>query len=204
MFVLAGVRLDDVVSLKDVLKMVRRQKALNFEPGTAHLYSNTGYNLLAAIVEAVTGNSFREWTDTNIFKPLNMVNSLFCDDHEMILKNRAYAYQAVENDGFKHVVNNTTAVGDGFLYSTVDDLAKWILNFDTARIGGQSVLKQMHERGMLNNGEQIDYAFGLRISEYRTLKTVRQWWGMAGISELFDAFSRPEIRCCYLRQLGHL
>ena len=102
-----------VVSLKDVLKMVRRQKALNFELGTAHLYSNTGYNLLAAIVEVVTGDSFREWTDANIFKPLNMVNSLFCDDHEMILKNRAYAYQAVENDGFKHVVNNTTAVGDG-------------------------------------------------------------------------------------------
>ena len=180
LFVLAGVRLDDVVSLKDVLKMVKRQKALNFEPGSEFLYSNTGYNLLAAIIEVVTRDSFREWTGTNIFKPLNMVNSLFCDDHEMILKNRAYAYQAVENDGFKHVVNNTTAVGDGFLYSTVDDLAKWILNFDTVRIGGQSVLKQMHERGVLNNGEQIDYAFGLRISEYRTLKTVRHggaWQG---------------------------
>ena len=180
LFVLAGVRLDDVVSLKDVLKMVRRQKALNFEPGTAHLYSNTGYNLLAAIVEAVTGDSFRKWTDTNIFKPLDMVNSQFCDDHEMILKNRAYGYQAVENDGFKHAVNNTTAVGDGFLYSTVEDLAKWLLNLDTARIGGQTVLEQMHERGVLNNGEQIDYAFGLHISEYRTLKTVRHggsWQG---------------------------
>ena len=172
LFVLAGVRLDDVVSLKDVLKMVSRQKTLNFEPGTAHLYSNTGYNLLAAIVEAVTGNSFREWTDTNIFKPLGMVNSQFCDDHEMILKHRAYGYQAVENDGFKHVVNNTTAVGDGFLYSTVEDIAKWILHFDTARIGEQTVLEQMHERGVLSNGEQIDYAFGLHISEYKTLKTV--------------------------------
>ena len=180
LFVLAGVRLDDVVSLKDVLKMVGRQKTLNFEPGTAHLYSNTGYNLLAAIVETVTGDSFREWTDMNIFKPLDMVNSQFCDDHEMILKNRAYAYQAVENDEFKHVVNNTTAVGDGFLYSTVEDIAKWILNLDTARIGGQTVLEQMHERGVLNNGEQTDYAFGLHISEYRTLKTVRHggsWQG---------------------------
>lgn len=180
LFVLAGVRLDDVVSLKDVLKMVGRQKTLNFEPGTAHLYSNTGYNLLAAIVEAVTGDSFRKWTDMNIFKPLDMINSQFCDDHEMILKNRAYGYQVVENDGFKHVVNNTSAVGDGFLYSSVEDLAKWILNFDTARIGGQTVVEQMHERGVLNNGEDIDYAFGLIVSEYRGLKTVRHggsWQG---------------------------
>lgn len=160
---------------------IAQKKTLNFEPGTAYLYSNTGYNLLAAIVEAVTGNSFREWTDTNIFKPLGMVNSQFCDDHEMILKNRAYGYQTVENDGFKHVVNNTTAVGDGFLYSTVEDIAKWILHFDTARIGEQTVLEQMHERGVLSNGEQIDYAFGLHISEYKALKTVRHGGGFGAI-----------------------
>lgn len=175
---LAGVRLDDVISLKHILKMVRCQKALNFEPGTAFSYSNTGYNLLAAIVEAVTRGSFREWTDTNIFKPLGMVNSHFHDDHEMILKNRAYSYEIVENGWFKHAVTNKTTLGSGSLYSTVEDLAKWILNFDTAHIGGQTVLEQMHERGVLSNGEQINYAFGLRIGEYRGLKRVGHggWW----------------------------
>ena len=170
--VIAGVAMEDVISFKHILKMARYQKALNFEPGEAYLYSNTGYNLLAEIVERVTGNSFTEWTDTRIFKPLAMTNTHFHDDHQMILKNRAYSYQAVENNGFKHAVNNTTALGSSSLYSTVEDLAKWILNFDNTRIGEQTVLDQMHQRGVLNNGEQITYAFGLNIGEYRGLKTV--------------------------------
>ena len=171
-FVIAGDLMDDVISFKHILKMVRHQKALNFEPGAAYLYSNTGYNLLAEIVETVTGDSFREWTDTHIFKPLGMMNSHFHDDHEMILKNRAYSYQAVENSGFKHAINNTTALGSSSLHSTVEDLGKWILNLETGRIGGQAVIEQLHERGVLNNGEQISYAFGLNIGKYRGLQTV--------------------------------
>ena len=170
--VIAGVAMEDVISFKHILKMVRQQKALNFEPGAAYSYSNTGYNLLAEIVERVTGDSFREWTDANIFKPLAMANSHFHDDHQMILKNRAYSYQASENGGFKHAVNNTTALGSSSLFSTVEDLATWILNFDNTQIGEQTVIEQMHQRGMLNNGEQISYAFGLNIGDYRGLKTV--------------------------------
>ena len=170
--VIAGDMMDDVISFKHILKMARHQKALNFEPGAAFLYSNTGYNLLAEIVERVTGDSFREWTDTHIFKPLGMTNSHFHDDYQMILKNRAYSYQTDENGGFKHAINNTTALGSSSLYSTVEDLAKWILNFDDTRIGEQAVIEQMHQRGVLNDGEQIDYAFGLNIGEYRGLKTV--------------------------------
>ena len=170
--VIAGDMMDDVISFKHILKMVRHQKALNFEPGAEYLYSNTGYNLLAEIVETITGDSFREWTDANIFKPLGMTNSHFYDDYEMVLKNRAYSYQAVENGGFKHAINNTTALGSSSLYSTVEDLAKWILNFENTQIGEQTVIERMHQRGVLNNGEQISYALGLSIGEYRGLKTV--------------------------------
>ena len=170
--VIAGDMMDDVISFKHILKMARHQKALNFEPGAEFLYSNTGYNLLAEIVETVTDDSFRAWTNANIFKPLAMTNTHFHDDYEMILKNRAYSYQAVENGRFKHAINNTTALGSSSLYSTVEDLAKWILSFDDTQIGEQTVIEQMHQRGVLNNGEQIDYAFGLNIGEYRGLKTV--------------------------------
>ena len=170
--VIAGVAMEDVISFKHILKMVRHQKALNFEPGAAYLYSNTGYNLLAEIVERVTGDSFRGWTNAHIFKPLSMTNSHFHDDHQMILKNRAYSYQTAENGGFKHAVNNTTALGSSSLYSTVEDLAKWMLNFDDTQIGEQTVIDRMHQRGVLNNGEQISYALGLNIGEYRELETV--------------------------------
>ena len=170
--VIAGGQMDDVISFKHILKMVRRQKELNFEPGTAFLYSNTGYNLLAEIVEKITGDSFREWTDANIFKPLAMTNTHFHDDHEKIVKNRAYSYLPVKDNGYKNAVNNLTALGSSSLYSTAEDLSKWILNFDDAQIGGQAVIEQMHQRGVLNDGEQISYAFGLDIGEYRALQTV--------------------------------
>ncbi|MYC16082.1 MAG: beta-lactamase family protein [Gemmatimonadetes bacterium] len=169
--VIAGGEMDDVISFKHILKMVRRQKELNFEPGATFLYSNTGYNLLAEIVEKITGDSFREWTDANIFKPLAMTSTHFHDDHEMIVKNRAYSYLSVKDGEFKNAVNNLTALGSSSLYSTVEDLSKWILNFDDAQIGGQAVVEQMHQRGVLNNGKQISYAFGLDIGEYRALKT---------------------------------
>ena len=170
--VIAGDLMDDVISFKHILKMARHQKVLNFEPGSAFLYSNTGYNLLAEIVERVTGDSFREWTDSRIFRLLGMTNSHFHDDYQMILKNRAYSYQVDEKGGYKHTVNNTTALGSSSLYSTVEDLATWILNFDDTRIGEQTVIEQMHQRGVLNNGDRIDYAFGLNIGEYRGLRTV--------------------------------
>ena len=191
--VIAGVEMEDVISFKHILKMARHQKALNFEPGAAYLYSNTGYNLLAEIVERVTGDSFREWTNTHIFKPLAMTNTHFHDDHQMVLKNRAYSYQVVEDNGFKHAVNNTTALGSSSLYSTVEDLAKWILNFEDTRIGEQTVIEQMHQRGVLNDGAQIDYAFGLNIGEYRGLKTVGHSGSWRGFRSHLIRFPDPKF-----------
>ena len=200
--VIAGDMMDDVISFKHVLKMVRHQKILNFEPGAEYLYSNTGYNLLAEIVETVTGNSFPEWTDTNIFKPLGMTNSHFHDDYEMILKNRAYSYQATENGGFKHAINNTTALGSSSLYSTVEDLAKWILNFDNTQIGEQTVIDQMHQRGVLNNGEQISYALGLNIGEYRGLQTVGHSGSWRGFRSHFVRFPEQKFGVVILCNLN--
>lgn len=72
---MAGWRLDDVITKEHILTMVRHQRELNFNPGDEHMYCNTGYTLLAEIVERVTGQSFSEWTKANLFKPLGMVNT---------------------------------------------------------------------------------------------------------------------------------
>ena len=66
----------DLITDEDVLELVARQKALNFKPGTQHLYSNTGYTLLAQIVKRVSGQSFREFTTKRIFEPLGMTPHL--------------------------------------------------------------------------------------------------------------------------------
>jgi hypothetical protein len=175
------------------MKMVRHQKELNFDPGAENLYSNTGYTLLAVIVERVSGQSFRDYTDANMFKPLGMTNTHFHDDHERIVKNRAYSYSSAgPGGGFKAAPLNYANVGATSLFTTAEDLARWVINFEEKKIGGADVIKQMHQQGVLNSGKQINYAFGLSIGPYRGLNTVGHAGGDAAYRSF--AFWFPEQR----------
>lgn len=183
---MAGWRLDDVITKEHIMKMVRHQKELNFDPGAENLYSNTGYTLLAVIVERVSGQSFRDYTEANIFKPLGMTNTHFHDDHERIVKNRAYSYtSAGAGGGFKAAPLNYANVGATSLFTTAEDLARWVINFEEKKIGGAEVIKQMHQQGVLTSGKEINYAFGLGIGPYRGLNTV----GHAGGDAAYRSFA---------------
>ena len=180
LLMMAGWRLDDVITRAHILKLACRQKDLNFDPGAEHLYCNTGYTLMAEIVERITGQSFRQWTEANIFKPLKMSSTHFHDDHEMIVPNRTYSYAPAEDGEFRKSVLNYANVGATSLFTTVEDLAKWVQNFSDGRIGGKPVIQQMHQRGVLNSRKEIDYAFGLSIGQYRGLKIVGHGGSDAG------------------------
>jgi len=183
---MAGWRLDDVITREHIMKMVRHQKELNFDPGAENLYSNTGYTLLAVIVERVSGQSFRDYTEATIFKPLGMTNTHFHDDHERIVKNRAYSYtSAGPGGGFKAAPLNYANVGATSLFTTAEDLARWVINFEDKKIGGADVIKQMQQKGVLNSGKELGYAFGLSIGPYRGLNTV----GHAGGDAAYRSFA---------------
>ena len=178
---LAGWRYSlDLITDDDVLEMVSRQTALNFRPGEKHLYCNTGYTLLAMIVKRISGQSFREFTRTHFFDPLGMKNTHFRDDHAEIVKNQAYGYNPAKGDTFGLSITNFDTVGATSLLTTVEDLALWDQNFYDKRIGGSTFVEQLHERGRLNNGEQLDYAFGLTLGKYRGLPIVEHSGGDAG------------------------
>jgi CubicO group peptidase (beta-lactamase class C family) len=169
---LAGWRMDDVISFEQILTFVFNQQDLNFEPGAEYSYSNTGYNVLAELVERVLGQTFREWTDVNIFKPLGMKNTHFQDDHTEVVPNKAYAYARSRDGKFSAVPNGLTALGSSSLYTTIDDLAKWCMNFDDPKVGGKNVVERMMQKGVLKSGKEINYAFGLSKGQYRSLKTI--------------------------------
>jgi len=189
---LAGWRYDDVITFGNILDMVQRQKDLNFTPGAEYSYSNTGYNLLAEMVARVEGVSFREWTHDNIFEPLGMTNTHFHDDHREIVKNRACAYEPDGREGFKKIANNLTALGSSSLYTTADDLVKWIDNFQTGTVGGRAVIERMSEQGKLNSGRTIEYAFGQGVWSYRGVKAVSHSGGWAGFRTNLVRF--PDLR----------
>ena len=161
----AGWSFHDIISFDQILRMAFHQNALNFEPGAEYSYSNTGYNLLAEIVQRVEGVSFREWTDRNIFKPLAMEQTLFLDNHTENIPNRAQGYGSTEEGSYTSTPNNTMALGSSSMYSTTTDLSKWIGHLITPG-SKQPVIDRMFTRGVLNDGKEITYAFGLSVTEY--------------------------------------
>jgi len=190
---MAGWRLDDVITTDHILGLVARQEALNFEPGSEYLYSNTGYTLLAEIVARVSGQSFPDWTQENIFEPLGMTRTHFHDDHEMIVPDRAYSYQSDPDGGFRKSVLSYANAGATSLFTTVEDLSRWHHNLDTGELGGPEVNDQMHQRGVLNDGDTITYAFGLVIGDHRGMRTVSHGGGDAGFRTTVHRFPGQDL-----------
>jgi CubicO group peptidase (beta-lactamase class C family) len=178
---LAGWRYSkDLITDEDVMSLLTRQRELNFKPGDRHLYCNTGYTLLGLIVKRVSGMSLREFTTKNIFEPLGMTHTHFRDDHAEIIKHNAVGYQQETGKPFEISITNFDTVGATSLHTTVEDLQKWDENFYQPKIGGAAFVQQMLERGKLNNGEQLDYAFGLVIGKDKGLPTVDHGGADAG------------------------
>ena len=166
---LSGFCWDNHCPNDEIISLIARQQELNFQPGTEYLYSNTGYLLLGEIVKRVSGKSLRAFTDEHIFVPLKMNHTHFRDDFREIIRDRATGYTPKDNGGFKIDMSLLDVVGDGGLHTTVDDLCLWDANFYQNIIGGygKDLIDEMLVPGKLNNGEVLNYAFGLEIRSYR-------------------------------------
>jgi CubicO group peptidase (beta-lactamase class C family) len=185
LLMMAGWRMDDVITRDQIMGMMRRQRELNFEPGAEHLYSNMGYTLLAEIVERVTGGTFDGFLQEHVFRPLGMTATHVHSDHEMIVPNRAYSYRPrLGGHGWRNAVLSYANQGATSLFTTAGDLARWLVNFETAQIGGAAAIAQMYERGVLNGGDTISYAFALTRSEHGG----RLAWGHGGADAGFRSF----------------
>ncbi len=178
---LAGKGDEDNYSDEFALDLLARQRELNFPPGDDHLYSNSGYLLLAHTVERATGQSLREWAAENLFGPLEMTSSHFHDDHTHIVPRRADGYAPTE-DGFRISMTTLDMVGDGGVYTTVEDFLAWDRNFYDNRLGkgGQNLIATVTTPGTLNHDEPMTYAFGLDVDEYRGLPAVAHGGGFVG------------------------
>ena len=171
LFAVAGWRFDDAITVPDVFTLAEHQAALNFEPGSAYAYSNTGYNILAEIVARASGTSFRDWMQTEVFEPLGMSHSHIHDTYNEVVPRRARSYGPDGSGDWELLINNTSAVGSSSVFTTAEDMAKWLANFDHPTVGGDALMKML-TRGVLSTGDTIAYASGLTIGSYRGLRTV--------------------------------
>jgi CubicO group peptidase (beta-lactamase class C family) len=190
----AGWRLEDVMTNDALMALIKQQRDLNFSPGEKFSYCGTGYMLLAAIVEQISGESFATFCRAQIFDPLGMVNTLFQADYLQIIKQRAYAYYAVGNQQYQNAILTSSLVGGTGLFTTIEDLARWDLNLTTGQVGGPAVIEQLYQRGVLNNGQTTDYAFGLIWDTYQGRKVIGHGGDGAGIHAYMMRF--PEEQLC--------
>ncbi|HEX8692197.1 MAG TPA: serine hydrolase domain-containing protein [Longimicrobium sp.] len=166
----SGERTDDVVTQHDVLQFLSRQRALNFEPGTEHLYNNTGYLLLGIVVKRASGMSLPAFAQARIFGPLGMRNTRFVETRHEVVPRRAYGYARGRGGTLVTAPANDVAGSTGLL-STVEDLAAWDRNFYTGEVGGPGVLAQMRTPARLADGSTAGYGGGLQLAAHRGLRT---------------------------------
>jgi CubicO group peptidase (beta-lactamase class C family) len=115
----------------DVIKSL----PLEHQPDTQQAYSNFAYFLLSELVANVSGMSMREYTTKYIFEPLGMHSTFFADDMREIVPNRAEGYRTFKDNGLKRYETNIFVVGDGGLYTTLEDMLIWDNHFYTPKLG---------------------------------------------------------------------
>lgn len=169
----------DIFDTKDILKIVARQKELNFVPGDRYTYSNTGFTLLGVIAERASGKSLDEFCQERIFGPLGMAQTHFHMDAAHIDPGRAYSYEK-DGEGFKTSLLNYSTAGATSLFTTVGDLLKWQYNFTTHQLGGDAAAAMMLQPGVLNGGEKLTYASGVDVGKYKGLDTISHGGSDAG------------------------
>ncbi len=198
LLILSGWRLsEDVVRDEDVLELVSRMKELNFTPGEMHLYSNTGYTLLAQIVKRVSGKTLREFTQDEIFEPLGMHDTHFRDNHREIVKGMAFGYSQGRSGTFAESIPHYDTVGASSLLTTVEDLAKWQRNFEDPKIGGKEMVDQMVQPFTFNDGTKTTYLLGLQSGMYKGLPVIEHGGADAGYRSSLLRFpsERMSIAC---------
>lgn len=173
-----------------------RDKPLEFEPGTKWNYSNSGYILLGYLIEKITGQTYSDFVQQNIFTPLGMKDSGY-DSNSAIIAHRAAGYTQGKsgpvNAGFVHMSIPFSA---GALYSTTEDLLRW----EQGLFGGK-VLKAESLAKMTTPFKQ-DYAFGLGVSTNNGHKMISHDGGIQGFNTALAYYPDDKLVVAVLANLN--
>jgi len=193
---ISGTRLDDVITQDHIVKLLSKQQALNFKPGEQYNYSNSGYTMLAEIVKSVTGQTLRKFTDSAIFKPLGMANTHFHDEYTEIEKNRSYSYDRTDSVHFTNSILSYSVAGATSLFTNINDMSKWVMNFYDHKIGDQQDISMLTQKGKLNSGKELSYALGIVSDTYKGWRQFSHSGGDAGYRTHVAVF--PDLKMGFI------
>jgi CubicO group peptidase (beta-lactamase class C family) len=193
---LAGWRSGDLETNDDVYKIIKNQKELNFKPNEEFLYSNTGYILLAKIIENISQLKFDQWMKQNIFQPLGMKNTYVETSLDNIVRNNATSYYLRKE--FKRALEYWGYYGSGNMHSTIEDVNIWLQNFSTPLKGWESAFNKLLTTTPLNNGFETNYGFGVRIEDYFGNKLIQHGGSVGGFRAIARTFPEEQFNIVIL------
>lgn len=189
-----------------VLKLLEQQTSGEFPPGTKWEYSNSGYAVLAMIVEKVSGRPFGEFLQERIFAPLKMTNTVAYEKGKNEVPHRAYGHTKIEDkgsaarnaSGWQETDQSPTSavLGDGGIYSSLDDLAKWdrALREHTLLSAAEmqpalTPVQPSDGPAKIEDGTPVNYGFGWFLDPYRGHKRMSHDGGTIGFRTTIQRFT---------------
>lgn len=166
----------------DVYEFVSQQKKLESEPGSEYSYSNTGYNLLAMIIDSVSGSSYKEFIESRLLRPLGMHNSYVfppAGDKEISSLVKSYNY-GVQADWPLYTY------GSSGIYSTTGDMAIWDKSFFNNRITDKQTMDNMLRPVILSNGKKTNYGLGWGVINLGNTTIAGHTGGMFGFRTMYE------------------
>ena len=167
----AGVSFEAPWDADDEMDIISRYHQLNYIPNSEGNYSNSGYFLLAKIIEKISGMSFNNFLSEKIFQPLGMNESFVYDSQGKIIPGKATGYKKTDNVYTRMNTEGESVYGSTNLYTSVKDMTIWMQNLLNPKVGDpEMVAKLFSPDYVLNNGYITNYTYGLNVRNYKGVK----------------------------------
>lgn len=198
LFGLAGWRSGDAISNDDVYRYILKQRDLNFEPNSEFMYANSGYILLAKIIERITKQDFKSYIKEKIFQPLQMNATFIEEDCSVIMSKTASSYAAIAPDFFQMIENNDLTYGASNVYSTSADILKWTKSYHKASKDWQKAFSILETLDTLNSGEKNNYAFGIVVDDFYGNSRIQHTGAIAGFQSIMYCYPDEDLQIVIL------
>lgn len=197
LFGLAGWRDGDAISNEDVYRYLAKQTNLNFAPNSEFMYSNSGYILLAKIIETVSKQDFKSWMKEKIFQPLEM-NATFIEEDANIVSKTATSYTEIAPSVFQNTENYDLTFGASNVYSISQDILKWTKNYYKAPTKWQKAFAMLETLDTLNSGRENNYAFGIFADDFFGNRRIQHTGAVAGFQSIMYCYPDEDLQIVIL------
>ena len=190
----------DPISDKEVFDLLSKQKKFKFKPGESWNYNNGAYCILKELIEKISGLNYGNYLQEYIFDPLEMNRTVLSERNKTQIKNRAFGYSKV-NEGFIETDNDMTSftMGDGSIYSNVEDLSKWV-------IGRKNLISKksfdLSQSPLIPTDKKDEfYGFGLNITQCVGKKAIYHGGSSIGFRSSIYLIPNKKVGVIFLSNL---